>query len=258
MAEETITQELPVPEAQEPKEQKPRKRATIASLGADFKTLESFMDEEIIPAIELIEDRVNKLIAGIKQTPLVETPMLQARLEALEAGGQRTVIEVADNVEARIQALESVGLENLPSFISDTTERLDMLDKSTEILHGNQAALMKVHLQMQEDLNVTISSVNTIHNAVVEMQEAETEEAPEPHVMTDWIKPEPTRTEHVASLAKVCVSMSDVLLICRYLKADPEMAEEERIEILHVACQRAGVPVSAGMKARAGVKFIEA
>lgn len=229
------TQEAPEPEAQEPKEQKPRKRTTITSLKADFKTLESFMDEEIIPAIELIEDRVNKIIAGAKQTPLVETPML----------------------EARLQELENAPTSLSPSFVPDINARMETLEASTEILAGNQATMTKVHLQMQEDLNVIANNTNLMQDAIIALQEAETTEAPEPHTLEDWIKPEPAKTGHIENMARACVSMSDVLMICRYLKANPEIPEEERIEAVHTACQQAGVPVSAGMKARAGVKFIE-
>lgn len=236
MAEEITLSDSPAPEAQEPEKTAPKKRTTITSLKADFKTLESFMDEEIIPAIELIEDRVNKLIAGMKQTPLVETPMLEARLEALEAGGQRTVVEVANSVEMRLHTLE----EEIPT------------------LAGNQELFVKVHKQMQEDINVIAENNSLMQDAIIALQEGETTEAPEPRTMDDWIKPEPAKTGHIENMARACVSMSDVLMICRYLKANPEIPEEERIETVHTACQRAGVPVSAGMKARAGVKYIEA
>jgi len=210
---ENIVTETPVPEAQEPEKKEPKKRTTITSLKGDFKTLESFMDEEIIPAIELIEDRLNSVIEKLKQTPIMETPMLEQRLQRLE---------------------ESTTMHN-DTLLSD----------------------VKARLEMQDDLNVIINNTSTMQDAIIALQETETAEPSEPRTMAELIQPETTRTERIADLAKACISMSDALLICRYLKADPNIPEEERIEILHIACQRAGVPVSAGMKARAGVKYME-
>lgn len=214
MNEALQTPETPAPEAQEPEKKAPAKRDTIASLRADFKTLESFMDEEIIPAIELIEDRLNKVIAAIKETPIVEAPMLKERLQ-----------DMADRAE----------------YQRDTTEKI-----------------VVIQTQMQDDLNVIANNTNLMQDAIIGLQEAETAEEPSaPHLMSDT----PTfqdQTNDIRHLANLAVSMSDVLLICRFLKADSTIPEEDRIEILHVACQRAGVPISAGMKARAGVKFVEA
>jgi hypothetical protein len=236
MKEQIETLEATPAQETEPEKATPKKRTTITSLKADLKALESFMDEEIIPAIELTEDRVNKIIERTKQTPIVETPMLEARLQTLE---------------------EDASKHN-DTLMSDFKIRLDVLDKSTEIIHGNQAALMTVHLQMQEDLNVIANNNNQMQDAIIALQEEETAEAPEPHLMADVIPTEATRTTGIADLANVCVSMSDVLMICRYLKADPEIPEEVRIETLQLACRRAGVPVSAGMNARAGVKYVVA
>jgi len=258
MASENIIQETLAPEAQEPEKKAPKKRATITSLKADFKTLESFMDEEIIPAIELIEDRLNKVIEELQQTPIRETPMLETRLQALEDAPTKLQPSFVPDINARMEELERNAISNRVHVNKDILDRLDVADKSLEILHENQASLMKVHLQMQDDFNVIVTNNTEMQDAIIALQEGETAEAPEPHTMANWVQPKSTRAEEIASLARVCVSMSDVLMICRYLKADPQIPEEERIETLHVACQRAGVAVSAGMKARAGVKFIEA
>lgn len=236
MEEQIETLQVTPAQEAEPEAPKKTKRTTLASLKADFTSLESFMDEEVIPAIELIEDRVNKIIEKGVQTRIVEPPMLEARLQALEAGSLSDRADVA----------------------ADIADRLNALEAAEKITSGNQSTLLKTHIQMQDDLNVINSSINTIHDAVVEMQEEETADAPTPHLMADFVEEETTRTEHIANLANVCVSMSDVLLICRYLKADPEIPEEIRIETLQLACRRAGVPVSAGMSARAGVKYVVA
>lgn len=214
MNEALQTPETPAPEAQEPEKKAPIKRDTIASVRADFKTLESFMDEEIIPAIELIEDRVNKIIEGLKQTPTGETPIPEAKLQ----------------------------------------EHNNLIDINTRQIERTA----RIQEQMQEDLNTIIPGMNIMQDAIVNLQEAETAEEPSTsHLMSDT----PTfqdRENDIRHLANLSISMSDVLLICRFLKAETKISEEVRIETLHVACQRAGVPVSAGMKARAGVKFVEA
>ena len=60
----------------------------------------------------------------------------------------------------------------------------------------------------------------------------------------------------IEAVAQVAQSMTDVLMICRALKAMPDIADEDRLYLLQVACRMAGEQVTGGLQIRAGMRNV--
>jgi len=136
----------------------------------------------------------------------------------------------------RLDAIDKIGLENLPSFISDSTERFEKLEMATRVL------------------------ADAIHEAV----EAAVQAEPAEPVRKEFDRqPIPTPEQQaqvgdIAAVASVCLTMNDVLMITRALKDAQGLSDMERNEILNIACQSADVKLNAGLQIRAGVRNVVA
>lgn len=108
---EPLEQEVPEQEIkQEPEATARKKRVTVADLANDFKTLEAFIDEEIIPAID----------------------MQEGKIQALTAKGTTTVIEMADDITTRLEALETANgalVDAMRSHIEETANLAVTVDE---------------------------------------------------------------------------------------------------------------------------------
>jgi len=62
----------------------------------------------------------------------------------------------------------------------------------------------------------------------------------------------------IEAVAQVAQSMTDVLMICRALKAMPDLTDDDRLYLLQVACRMAGEQVTGGLQIRAGMRNVEA
>jgi len=209
MSENDITQTVLEGMAPEMAEPAKKKRVTVAELQKEIEELQTNVLSEMAPWCGELDARLDKIEDANAQTPIIETPMLEARLEAIE--------------------------------------------KSMPILSDNQAVLLKQHLEHEERLNQQ-------HDADLELQyqienltkipeptELEFAKPPSPHARST-----PTAGD-IESVACVCQTMADVLMICRALKDAVGISDQDKIHILNLACKAAGIDDALGLRIRAGV-----
>jgi phosphoribulokinase len=152
-------------------------------------------------------------------------------MESLEATTAKHNATLLSDVKGRLDIIDSIGLENLPSFISDTTERFQKLEEATATLTIAVRSLI-------EDVATTPQPAAT-----------EIEFAKPPAAIPD----SPVQTADIAAVASACLTMNDVLMICRALRDSPDTELMDKNEILNIACRSAGVEVTHGLQIRAGV-----
>jgi len=180
---------------------------------------------------------------------------LKKELDELKADVEESVRSWLGELEIRLEALEKGTAKHNEALLSDVKTRLDILDQGSLSDRADVAADISARLDNQD------TAIGALANALRSHLEELAATPPEPAQELEFAQPpqraydEQTRTEHIAGMANVCQTMADVLLICRYLKEDPELTDAERTEILNIACRSSGVIIAPGLQIRAGVKF---
>jgi hypothetical protein len=115
---------------------------------------------------------------------------------------------------------------------------------------------------MRSKLDNQDEAIGALANALQQHLEEAAAAPPEQEQELEFAQP-PAHPEPVTatkgdieSVASVCQSLTDVLMVCRALKAVPNMTDEDRLYILQVACRMAGEPITNGIKIRAGIKYV--
>lgn len=187
MKEALETQEVPEGMASEMAEPVKKKRVTVADLQEKLQTLDTFLDEAIIPAI--------------------------------------------NQLEVRMEESEKRTAKHNDTLLSDVKIRLDTLETAT----GSLADMLRSY----------------------RMAKPPEEEITEPEL--EFAKPperpptSPPTAGDIEMVAGVCLTMSDVLVICRALKEMSDLPDQEKIRILNIACRAAGVDDTQGLRIRAGI-----
>jgi uncharacterized coiled-coil protein SlyX len=183
----------------------------------------------------------------------ITTAQVKKELDALKSDIEKDVLDWLGNLDTRMESLEATTAKHNATLLSDVKVRLDVLDKAIAILQSNQSELMKAYTEQQQTIDAVTGSVNTIHDAVIELSEqpaaTEIEFAKPPAAIPD----SPVQTADIAAVASACLTMNDVLMICRALRDSPDTELMDKNEILNIACRSAGVEVTHGLQIRAGV-----
>jgi len=208
------TQEVPEGTAPEMATPAKKKRVTVGDVDTKLKELDSFLDEDVIPAI--------------------------------------------DQLEIQMQASEERTAKHNDTLLSDVKTRLDIIDKSMQILSDNQSTLMKQHLERDarmeeiEDMLMAHETDARDRKESAEHTELEFAQPPSPHAR------QRATAGDIETVASVCLTMTDILTICRALKEAPDLDDQDKIRILNIACKTAGEMMTHGMLIRAGISATEA
>jgi len=225
------------------------------------------------------DSHVQAAAAGVPPVPPVRrritTAQLKKDLDDLESYIENEVLAWCGQLDSRLDKIEHEEEPRTTQALAYLQTQVDALDKSMEILSGNNSALMKSYLALQEEMEQTTSPeataditnrLDTLEMATRVLADAirDAVESAEPATPA-----EPARREFdkqpipmpelqaqpgdIAAVASVCVSMNDVLMITRALKESRSLSDMERNEILNIACQSADVQVTHGLQIRAGV-----
>jgi len=280
MTEPLETQEAPEAVVPAPPIQEKKKRVTVADLKEHIDHIAVVIGEEIPGQFTMIEKDLNEIrtesIAGL----LNWCGELDARLDKIEEGSLSDRADVAADINARLDMLEStIGSGELQlrlgaemriealeertakhndTLLSDVKTRLDVLGEVTRDLAdtmGKAAEWMKFCNNRFDEAEGSIRSLQTA-NADLPVQEEiagiEFDVRPEPQAGGQ------AAADDIETVAGVCLTMNDVLMICRALKGSPEIPDQEKIRILNIACKAAGVPDAIGLRIRAGISTTEA
>jgi len=185
------TQEVPEGMAPEMAAPAKKKRVTVGDVDTKLKELDSFLDEEVITAID----------------------QLEARMEALEIA-----------TGALADALRKYG-----EGIALWGTRMEECEDSTHKLLDSWTAFQRTPPEP-------------------ELEFAKPPEQPAGGQVT---------AGDIEMVASVCLTMNDVLTICRALKEAPDLDDQDKIRILNIACKTAGVEDTVGLRIRAGISATE-
>ena len=213
-----------------------KKRATVADLKEQLDGLQTQITHGLNPAY---------------------TDLRKDLLEVEKVIGEDILEKLAD-FEFRIQALEKAAKDKPDSAVTNVTDRLFALENAVGTLAdavktiGEGIADWGIRMEEAED------SIHSLQAAVADMQESATHTEPVP-----LPRPIPEQEKHIdpgalKAIAQVAQNMGDVLAITRVLQTAGGLSDDEKRQIISIACQAAGVPYSENLLVRAGVRHFEA
>lgn len=183
---------------------------------------------------------------------------LKKDLDDLEEIISEEVYSWLDKLDSRVNHIEVMMNDVPPTFAHDVIARLDKIDEFPEIDRLAEIAALDRRIDDQDTAIGALADAVRSHLADVAVMkskpEPELEFAQPPQQMAggQW------RKSDIEAVASICQHMTDVLMICRALKAMPDLPDEDRTYLLTTACRAAGVPLSPGLQIRAGVRNVEA
>lgn len=155
-------------------------------------------------------------------------------LDELKQDVEGDVLQWLGQLDVRLEDVEKRTAAHNEALLGDVKTRLDAVEGAT----GTLADVIRSHLNEAEEQPPAAAAAAGFTMAPMQPEE------------------ETTRTEDIRSMADVCQTMTDVLMICRYLKADPTLTDAERNEIIKLATGAANVPITQGLQIRAGVRNV--
>jgi len=163
-----------------------------------------------------------------KRTTVAE---LQTVLTDMETFLDEGIIPAIDAHEAMLQELKDAPTKLQPAAAPDINARMDTLE----------SALVQLARE-----------IKTLWEGTPDIPEP-----PEPEIQFDRRPEPPIRWElqaaNLATVASVCLTMNDVLMICRAMKKAPDIPDKDKIHILNIACRTAGMDDTIGLRIRAGI-----
>lgn len=220
---------LPPPPLMPPKQ----KRPTVASVKKDVSDLESYIENDV----------------------LAWCGQLDVRIEKLEERSVKHNETLLSDVEMRIEAIEAAT-----GALADAVRK-----------YGEGIALWNARMEECEDLISELQRTWTTSQETLPGQELEFAQPPEQTAggqaregdigsLKQTYPPQQMaggqiNTSDIAAVAGVCLNMTDVLMICRALKESPKLTDQERNDILNIACKSSGVIIVPGLQIRAGMRF---
>lgn len=219
------------------------------------------MDEGELETQE-VEEGQGEEIQAEEEAPAA-TPQVQKRttvaelkreLDAIKQNVETDVLEWLGSLDVRLENIEERTATHNEALLGDVKARLEIIEKGSLSDRGNVAADIAARLDTQEGAIGTL--VDVLRSHIDESDATKRSPADTAGFATppDRTRDEQTRIEDIQAMANVCQTMTDVLMICRYLKNDPELTDEERNKMLEIAAGQAGVPITHGLQIRAGIQ----
>lgn len=158
---------------------------------------------------------------------------LKKQIDELDSLIEVGVLQVIDMMVSRIGELEKGFLADAPPVWGEIDSRLTNQD----------------------------NAIGALADAVKQMIDTKVEEANAEPIKIEFAKkpiltePPQIYTSDLESVASVSQTMADVLMVCRALKIAPNLTDQERTNILDIACKKASVIITPGLQIRAGASF---
>lgn len=169
----------------------------------------------------------------------------------------RKRLTVAD-LKKELDELKADVDESVIGWLGELAVRLETLETTTATLNRTLLGDVKTRLDTTE------TGIGRLSDALRSLLEEATDQQQPPEHEIEFAQPPQQRAggtvdvSGIAAIANVCLSMVDVLMVTRALKEVPELSDDERNEILDIACRSSGVIIAPGLQIRAGVMNVEA
>lgn len=211
-----------------------------------------------------VEESKGEGAQATQATPAAEPPVqkratvasVKGELDALRRDVEGDVLAWLGQLDVRLEEVELRTAAHNAALLGDVKTRLEIIEAESLSGRENVTAEMTARLEAVEGGIGTLADVMRSHIT-------DTEGLPQsPAAAAGFAAPpeqpagETTRTEDIEAMANVCQTMTDVLLVCRYLKNDPDLTDADRNRILSAATRAANVPITQGLQIRAGVRNV--
>lgn len=179
---------------------------------------------------------------------------LKKELDELKQDMNRDVLEWLGQLDIRLEEVETRTAAHNEALLGDVKTRLDIIEREPLAERKDVAADIAARLDAVEGATGTLADVMRSHIADTEGP-TQTPAAAAGFTMAP-VQPEEetTRQDDIREIIPQCQTMTDVLMICRTLKARQNITDEERKYLLDCACQIAGVTMTQGLQIRAGIQ----
>ena len=220
---------------QEAPEQK-KKRTTIADLKRDLQEVEKVVGEDILEGLADHEVRIGDLEKAVKEKP----------------------DSAVTNVTDRLTALEDVTGNLLQNTMHDHDKRLTALENATGALADAVRDIAAGDADWGTRMEDAEDSIHSLQAAISDMQESATHTEPVPLPRPVQESPGQAYLATLKAIAQQSQNMGDVLHMTRVLQAAGELSDDQKRQIMSIACMAAGVDYAENLLRRAGVRSFEA
>jgi len=187
-----------------------------------------------------------------KRTTIAE---LKERIDTIEEILNNNILAWLRDHDSRIGELETGSLLDRKDVAADIADRLEQNEATLKTIIG------PAHNELHHQLDNQDAAIGALSDALRSHLEEVAATPPEPPTEIEFAAPPPQtaggqiRTSDLVVVANASTTMNDVLMTCRILKDIPELTDNERKDLLSVACRSSGVIVTPGLQIRAGVTF---
>ena len=235
-----------------------KKRITVADLEKQLDGLQTQITQGLNPAYTDLRKDLQEVEKVIGEDILEKLADLEVRIETLEKGTAAHNKTLLSDIKTRLDILEKAAEKKPDGAVTNVTDRLFALENATGALAdavktiGEGIADWGIRMKEAED------SIHSMQVAISDLQEnaTHTEPVPLPRPI-----PEPAGqidANALKAIAQVAQNMGDVLSMTRVLQTAGGLSDDEKRQIVSIACQAAGVDYSENLLVRAGVRHFEA
>lgn len=222
-------------------------------------------DNEILETQE-VEESTDGQIEIPEDIP-EETPTVAKRatvasvkkeLDTLKQDVEGDVLQWLGQLDVRLEEVEKRTAAHNGALLGDVKTRLEILEREEQKTIIEVADDVAARINALEEASSTLTGILRSHLTDTGGQPPAAAAAAGPTMAPTQPRVARGRVENLETIAAVAQTMNDVLMICRGLQRDDTISDEDRIRIVNVACDRAGVPMTQGLQIRAGVKDLGA
>jgi len=178
---------------------------------------------------------------------------LQKEIDQIREDPIPKLAEWCGELDARLDKIEAGSMSNWDDVASNLNDRLDMLEST--IGSGELQLRLGAEQRIEALESAMVQLAQEIRVVHEDMPAPEIPKIPELEFAKPPAQPAGGRTQagDIESVACICQTMADVLMITRALKDSVEISDQDKIRILNVACKAAGVDDALGLRIRAGI-----
>lgn len=219
------------------------------------------MAEERLETQEVAEE--SEIMKTLSDAPEVEEPTppkratvagLKKELDKLKQDVESDVLQWLGELDIRLEGIETTTAEHNKALLGDVKTRLEIIEK------GEPKTIIEVADNIAARLEAVEADTGTLAN-VMRSHITDTATTPPAAAAAAGFATPPPQTEgiwgsisDIQGIAEQAQTMTDVLLICRFLKAVPTLTDADRDATLQIATEAAGVQITQGLRIRAGVQ----
>ena len=183
---------------------------------------------------------------------------LKKDLQEVEQLIDENILDELAAHEVRLEKIEKAAKEKPDSAVTNVTDRLTALENATGALADAVREIVEVDQDWGSQMEEVKDSIHSLQAAISDMQESATHTEPVPLPRPVQESPGQAYLATLKAIAQQSQNMGDVLHMTRVLQAAGELSDDQKRQIMSIACMAAGVDYAENLLRRAGVRSFEA